>query len=76
MTTKLPPEFYLPLWEEAAKEEIGIEIKCEPDDQIRIINALYECRKATGGFADLIITQPKPLGTIFITHKTVAELMP
>lgn len=69
MTTKRPAEFYLPLWEQAAAEEIGIIVKVEPDDQALLINALYDCRKATGGFDDLIIMQPQPLGTIYIMHK-------
>lgn len=71
MGTKLPPEFYLPLWEQAAKEEIGIEIKCDPEDQPILVNALYDCRREAGRFEDMIIMQPPPLGTVFITHKSV-----
>lgn len=73
MATKRPPEYYLPLWEQAAKEEFGIEIKVEPDDMVLLINALYDCRKLSGRFQNMIICQPQPLGTIFIVHKS-AEL--
>lgn len=69
MTTKREPEYYAPLWEQAAKEEFGIKIKIEPEDQMLLVNALYDCRKATGGFDDLIVMQPQPLGTVFIVHK-------
>lgn len=70
MGTKHPPEYYLPLWEQAAAEEIGVKIKVEPDDQSMLVNALYDCRKATGGFEDLLVMQPQPLGTLYIIHKT------
>lgn len=69
MTTKKPAEYYSPLWEQAAKEEFGVKIKVEPEDQMLFVNALYDCRKATGGFDDLIVMQPQPLGTVFIVHK-------
>lgn len=69
MPTKREPEYYLPLWEQAAKEEFGIKIKCEPDDQMLLVNALYDCRKTVGGFEDLLVMQPQPLGTLFIVHK-------
>jgi hypothetical protein len=71
MTTKLPPEHYLKFWEEASEQEIGIRVQVEPDDQIKFINALYECRKVHGGFENLIVMQPKPLGTIFVMKKPV-----
>lgn len=72
MATKRPPEYYLPLWEQAEKEEFGIEVMVEPEDQVALVNALYECRKGTEGrFGNMIIFQPQPLGTIFITHKSV-----
>jgi hypothetical protein len=71
MTTKLPATYYLPLWEQAHSEEIGILIRCvSPDHQRLLVNALYECRKQTGGFDHLIIFQPHPPGTIYIAHKT------
>ncbi len=69
MTTKHPPEYYLPLWEQASTEEFGIKIKVEPEDQMLLVNALYDCRNATSGFEDLIVMQPQPLGTLFIVHK-------
>lgn len=74
MTTKHPPEYYLPLWEQAASEEIGIKVKCEPDDQAVLVNALYDCRKVVGGFVDLLIMQPQPLGTLFIIHKNAESV--
>lgn len=69
MPTKKPPEYYSPLWEQAATEEFGIKIKVEPEDQVLLVNALYECRQQTGGFKELIIMQPQPAGTVFIVHK-------
>ncbi len=72
MTTKLPATYYLPLWERAAAEEIGIRITCpDADNQRKLLNALYECRKQTGGFEDMMIFQPAPVGTLFIARKTV-----
>lgn len=69
MTTKRPASYYLPLWEQAAKEEFGVKVKVEPEDQILLVNALYDCRQTVGGFEDLIVIQPQPLGTVFIVHK-------
>lgn len=69
MTTKKPAEYYLPLWEQAAAEEFGLKIKVEPEDQILLVNALYECRNTVGGFEEFLIAQPQPLGTLFIVHK-------
>lgn len=72
MTTKLPPTFYLPLWEKADSEEIGILIRCaDADSQRKLVNALYQCRSETGGFEDLMLFQPAPVGTIYIARKTV-----
>lgn len=71
MTTKLPPSHYLPLWEKASEHEIGICVNVAPEDQLKFINAMYECRSVCGGFEDMMIFQPKPEGTIFIAHKTV-----
>lgn len=72
MATKLPATYYLPLWEQAHAQEIGILIRClNADHQRLLVNALYQCRKETGGFEDMMIFQPMPPGTIFIAHKTV-----
>lgn len=71
MTTRLPPEEYLKYWEAAAQQEMGIEIKVRPEDQMKMVNALYECKSTFGGFDDLMLFQPKPEGTIFIAKKTV-----
>lgn len=70
MATKQPPEHYLPIWEKAAEEEIGLCIQVHPDDQMKLVNALYECRSIHGGFEDFMIFQPKPAGQIFIVRKT------
>jgi hypothetical protein len=69
--TKLPSEHYLPLWEAAEAEELGIEIKVDPKDQMMLMNALYECRKSVGGFEDFVIAQPQPPGTLYLVRKTV-----
>jgi hypothetical protein len=71
MTTKLPPDEYLKYWEAAEAEEIGILVKVEPEDQVRFINALYDCRNTFGGYENLIVFQPKPAGTVFVAKKTV-----
>ncbi len=71
MTTRPPPDEYLKYWEAADAEEIGIEIKVEPEDQQRFVNALFNCRKTFGGYEAQMVFQPKPEGTIFIARKTV-----
>lgn len=71
MATKLSPETYLQFWQEAAGFEHGLEVKVHPDDTIKFINAMYECRQTFGGFEDMIICQPQPPGTIFIMKNTV-----
>ncbi len=72
MATKKPAIYYLPLWEKAEAEEIGLHVTCETaDDQRKLVNALYECRKQVGGFEGMMIFQPHPIGTIFIAHQTV-----
>lgn len=72
MTTKLPATYYLPIWEQAAEQEIGLHITCpDADNQRALLNALYQCRKETGGFEDFMMSQPHPVGTIFIHRKTV-----
>ena len=71
MTTKLPATYYLPLWEQAQEQEIGIRITCpNADHQRLLVNALYACRQETGGFEELMLFQPHPVGTIFIAKKT------
>jgi hypothetical protein len=69
MATKLPAETYLQVWERASAEEIGICLQVDPADQLKLVNALYECRSTFGGFEDMMIFQPKPDGTVFIAHK-------
>jgi hypothetical protein len=71
MTTKLAPEEYLGFWEKAAEQEIGIEVLVQPEDQMKFINALYECRSTFGGFEDISVFQPQPPGTIFIMKRSV-----
>ena len=71
MTTKLPPESYLKLWQAAAEQEIGVCVTCEPEDQAKLVNALYECKSLHGGFENLMLMQPQPPGTIYILKKTV-----
>jgi hypothetical protein len=73
MTTKLPPETYLQFWQKAEEQEFGICIEVAPDDQAKLMNALYECRQVAGGFEDMMIFQPLPAGQLFIVHKS-AEL--
>ncbi len=73
MVTRLPLETYLELWQRAEAEEIGLCVNVEPKDQLKLVNALYECRQTFGGFEDMMIFQPKPEGTLFIAHKD-AEL--
>lgn len=72
MATKLPALTYLRYWQMAAAQEIGIMITTS--DRILLVNALYECRKQSGGFEDLMIFQPVFEGkdnVIFIANKTV-----
>jgi hypothetical protein len=71
MATKLPNEEYLKYWEAADAEEIGIHITVEPEDQSKFLNALYDCRKAIGGYEHLIVMQPQPLGTVYVMKKPV-----
>ncbi len=74
MATKLPTETYLRYWEAAALQEIGIEIKVDPNDQAMFMNALYDARKMFGGYEDMIVLQPNPPGTIFIRKKELTEM--
>lgn len=72
MTTKLPPSHYLLLWEEAEAQEIGLMITCDnADSQRSLLNSLYACRQEFGGFEDMMIFQPHPVGTLYVMKKTV-----
>lgn len=72
MTTKLPPSYYLPIWEQAAEQEIGLHITTDgADSQRSLLNSLYACRQEFGGFEDLMIFQPHPIGTLYICRKSV-----
>lgn len=71
MSTRLPPEAYLKLWQTAAEQEIGLHISCMPEDQLKLVNALYECKQIHGGFENLMLMQPQPPGTIYIMKQTV-----
>lgn len=70
MATKLAPETYLQFWQEAADQEFGLEVKVHPDDQAKMLNALYDCRDACGGFEEMMIFSPSPPGTLFIMKQT------
>ncbi len=71
MTTKLPATYYLPLWEQAEAEEIGLRITTIPDHMPKLVNALYACKQEVGGFEDMMLFQPQPPGTIYLARKTV-----
>lgn len=72
MTTKLDPLTYLNFWQEASEQEFGLLVECKDEDDKRLlVNALYACRQATGGFENLIVMQPMPPNVLFITKKTV-----
>ena len=71
MTTKLPPETYLGLWQSASEQEFGLCITCVPDEQMKLVNAIYAARQEFGGFENLMLFQPQPPGTIYIMKKTV-----
>jgi len=71
MATKANPLSYLNFWEEAASLEIGLFVECASEDDKRLlVNALYECRKQSGGFDDLMIFQPNPPNVLYIAKKT------
>jgi hypothetical protein len=76
MATKLDPISYLNFWQEAEKQEFGIlvEVASEEDKRL-LVNALYACKRATGGFENLMIAQPG-VTTFFIVKKTSAEELP
>lgn len=71
MGTKLHPLAYRELWEKAAEVEIGLAISVEPDDQQKLLNALYACREELGGFGEFIICSPEPRGQVWIVRKSV-----
>lgn len=74
MATKLDPLSYLNFWEEAQAQEFGLLVECESEDDKRLlVNALYECRKASGGFEELMIFQPSTT-ELFIAKKTYGEM--
>lgn len=67
--SKLPPEHYLSLWEKAAELEFGLGINVVPEDQVKFVNALYECRSVVGGFEEFSIFQPQPPGQVWIAKR-------
>ncbi len=74
MATKPDPLSYLNFWEEAKAQEFGLLVECATEQDKRLlVVALYECRKQSGGFEELMILQP---GTkeIFIAKKTLQEM--
>lgn len=74
MVTKLDPLSYLNFWEEAQAQEFGLLVECETEDDKRLLaNALYECRKRSGGFEELMIFQPSTT-ELFIAKRTHGEV--
>jgi hypothetical protein len=69
MTTRLSPAAYIEFWREAHALEIGLHITLDPKSQTKFINELYNARKELGGYEDMIVFQPAPIGTVFICHK-------
>lgn len=75
MVTKANPLSYENFWQEAAGQELGLRVECADEaDKRLLVNALYECRKQTGGYDDLMIFQPNPPNVLFIAKKTGTEL--
>jgi hypothetical protein len=73
MVTKANPLSYLNFWQEADAEEIGICVECETEEDKRaLVNALYDCRKLSGGFENLMIFQPTT--TMFFIAKKTTEV--
>lgn len=73
MATKANPLSYLNFWEEASALEIGLYVECASEDDKRLlVNALYECRKQSGGFENMIIMQPTT--TMFYIMKKTVEM--
>ena len=74
MATKLDPLSYLNFWEEAQAQEFGLLVTCETEqDKKLLVVALYECRKRSGGFEELMLAQPSTT-EIFIVRKTLQEM--
>jgi hypothetical protein len=74
MATKLDPLSYRNFWEEADAAEFGLLVECETDQDRRLlVVALYECRKKTGGFEELMLFQPSET-EIFIAKKTHGDM--
>jgi hypothetical protein len=72
MTTKPNPLSYLNFWQEASSLEFGLLVEMATEDDKRLlVNALYECRKQSGGFENMIIMQPNPPNVFYIMKKTV-----
>lgn len=71
MTTKLPPEVYREVWEKAAEVEIGIGIEVVPEDQGKLVAALYACRDRIGGFENIMVFQPEPKGQVWMVKQGV-----
>jgi hypothetical protein len=73
MTTKPNPLSYLNFWQEASELEFGLLVEmASEDDKRNIVNALYECRKQSGGFENMIIMQPTT--TMFYIMKKTVEM--
>lgn len=71
MTTKPDPLTFLNFWQEASEQEFGLLIVCKDEDDKRLlVNTLYACRQASGGFENMMILQPNPSNTLFIAKKT------
>jgi hypothetical protein len=68
--TKLPAATYLPLWDRALEEEIGILIRCT--DRLKLAQALYEAKAKSlnPAYADLMLFQPAE-DLIYIAKKAV-----
>jgi len=71
MGTKANPLSYLNFWEEAAALEFGLLVECaSEDDKSALAKALWECRKRSGGFDELMIFQPNPSNVLYIAKRT------
>jgi hypothetical protein len=68
--TKLNPETYIPLWQRALGEEIGLYI--DTDNRSVLVQELYEARKRAQDprLEALMIFQPRD-GIVFIAKKMV-----
>ena len=72
--TRTPAAAYLPLWERALTEEIGVCIECT--DRAKLVAGLYDARAESNDprLEALMIFQPKE-GLVYIAKKSV-ELEP